>query len=305
MKAKDFTTSLLVDQSPEEVYQAVINVRGWWSGYYGEIFEGNTTKLGDEFSFRAGDGAHYSKQKLIAVTPNKNVTWLITESNLSFLEKTDEWTGTQVIFNIEKKGNQTLLTFTHEGLTPTIECYNSCAPAWQQYIDNKLLPLIKNSKSFTASIVVNQSSSVAFNAIKDFRAWWSEEIEGATDKLNDVFFYHYKDIHLCKIKLIEVVPDKKLIYQVIENQFNFIQDQTEWVNTKLVFDIATEGGKTKVTFTHEGLTPDYECYHVCNDAWTGYITNSLFNLITTGKGNANPKDKDGFNAELAEKWKLV
>jgi hypothetical protein len=300
----DFTTSLLVDQSPEEVYQAVINVRGWWSGYYGEEYEGNTTKLNDEFSFRAGDGAHYSKQKLIAVTPNKNVTWLITESNLSFLEKTDEWTGSRVIFDITKKGNKTELTFTHEGLTPAIECYDSCAPAWQQYIDNKLLPLIQKGKSFTASIVVNQTPSVAFNAIKNFRAWWSEEIEGQTDKLNEVFFYHYKDIHLCKIKLIELVPDKKLVYQVVENHFNFIQDQTEWVDTKFIFDISTEINKTKVTFTHEGLVPEYECYHVCNDAWSGYIKNSLYNLITTGKGNANPKDKDGFNAELAEKWKL-
>jgi hypothetical protein len=300
----DFTTYLLVDQSPEEVYQAIINVRGWWSGLYSEEFQGETTKLHDEFSFRAGDGVHYSKQKLIAVTPNKNVTWLITDSNLSFLEKTDEWTGTKVIFDISKKGSKTQLTFTHEGLTPAIECYDSCAPAWQQYIDNKLLPLIKKGKSFTASIVVNQTAHVAFNAIKNFRAWWSEEIEGPTDKLTEVFFYHYKDIHLCKIKLTELVPDKKLVYQVVENQFNFIKDQAEWVDTKLIFEIQETGNKTKVTFTHEGLIPEYECYNICNDAWTGYITNSLFNLIETGKGNANPKDKDGFNAELAEKWKL-
>lgn len=304
MKTTDFSTSLLVDQSPEEVYKAVLNVRGWWSGLFSEEFQGNTAELNDEFSFRAGNGAHYSKQKLVAVTPNKHVTWLITESNLSFLKKTDEWTGTKVIFDIAKKGNKTQLTFTHEGLTPAIECYDSCAPAWQQYINSKLLPLIIQDKSFTASILVNQAPSAAFEAIKNFRGWWSEEIEGNTDKINEEFFYHYKDIHLCKIKLIEVVPDKKLVYQVVENQFNFIQDQMEWVNTKLIFEISKTNSKTKVAFTHEGLVPSYECYNVCHDAWTGYITNSLFNLIEKGKGNANPKNKDGFNAELAEKWKL-
>ncbi|MEP6793616.1 MAG: SRPBCC domain-containing protein [Saprospiraceae bacterium] len=160
------------------------------------------------------------------------------------------------------------------------------------------------SKSFTATILTDQNPTTAFNAIKNLRAWWSEEIEGNTDQLNEEFFYHYKDIHLCKIKLVEIVPDKKLVYQVLDNQFNFIEDKTEWVNTKLIFEITTEGSKTKVKFTHEGLVPEYECYNVCNDAWSGYIKNSLYNLITSGTGNPNPKDKDGFNAELAEKWKL-
>lgn len=161
-----------------------------------------------------------------------------------------------------------------------------------------------DKKDFTATILVNQDQTTAFNAIKNFRAWWSEEIEGNTDQLNESFFYHYKDIHLCKIKLIEMVPDRKLVYQVVDNQFNFIEDKTEWVGTKLIFEITNEAGKTKVQFTHEGLVPDYECYNICFDAWTGYITKSLYNLITTGKGEPNPIEGEGFNAQLAEKWKL-
>jgi hypothetical protein len=163
---------------------------------------------------------------------------------------------------------------------------------------------LMENKSFTATILVDKSPATVFRAIQNFRAWWSEEIEGNTDKLNEEFFYHYKDIHLCKMKLTEAVADKKLVYQVLDNQFNFIQDKTEWINTKLIFEISTEGNKTKVHFTHEGLVPTYECYDVCNDAWSGYINKSLFHLISTGKGEPNPKDKDGFNAELAEKWKL-
>lgn len=160
------------------------------------------------------------------------------------------------------------------------------------------------SKSYTATILVDESPEVAYNAIKDFRSWWSEEIEGETDELNEEFFYHYKDIHLCKMKPIELVPGKRVVYLVTDNQFNFVQDKTEWINTKLIFEISSEGGKTKVQFTHQGLVPEYECYDVCNDAWSGYINNSLYKRITTGKGEPNPKDKDGFNAELAEKWHL-
>lgn len=159
-------------------------------------------------------------------------------------------------------------------------------------------------KSFSASIVVDKDPSTAFNSIKNFRAWWSEEIEGVTDELDESFFYHYKDIHLCKLRLIEVIPDNKLVYEVLDNQFSFVEDKTEWVGTKLVFNIATEAENTRVEFIHEGLVEEYECYAICNESWNSYIKNSLYKLITTGKGEPNPKDKDGFNAEIADKWKL-
>ncbi len=147
MAAKDFTHTLVTEQTPEEVFKAIGNVRSWWAGYYSEEFVGPTEKLNDEFSFRAGDGAHYSKQKLVEVVPNKKVVWLITESKLSFLDKTDEWTGSKVIFDISQKDGKTHLVFTHEGLTPEVECYDACAPAWTQYLQNKLLPIINTDKN--------------------------------------------------------------------------------------------------------------------------------------------------------------
>ena len=153
--------------------------------------------------------------------------------------------------------------------------------------------------------MVDKTPMEAFNAIKNFRAWWSEDIEGNTDQLNETFFYHYKDVHLSKMKLIEAVPGKKLVYLVVANEFSFTKDKTEWVNTKLVFDISTEAKQTKITFTHEGLVPEYECYNVCHDAWTGFIQKNLKNLINTGKGEPNPKDgTNEINAENIKKWNL-
>jgi len=146
MATTDFTLTLTTEQTPQEVFQAVIDVRNWWSGYYSEEITGNTKKLNDEFSFRAGEVGHYSKHKLVELIPNKRVVWQITDSKLSFLKKKDEWTGTKMIFEISGKDNRTQLTFTHEGLNPEIECYDSCAPAWTLYIENKLLPLISADK---------------------------------------------------------------------------------------------------------------------------------------------------------------
>ncbi|MEO5583540.1 MAG: SRPBCC domain-containing protein [Saprospiraceae bacterium] len=157
---------------------------------------------------------------------------------------------------------------------------------------------------FTVTIWVDQSPAEAFNAICNFRGWWSEEIEGKTDELDEEFFYHYKDVHLCRLKMIEQTPDSKLVYRVLDNQFSFIEDKSEWKDTLLVFELTPESKKTKIIFTHKGLVPQYECFKVCKEAWTNYITNSLFKYITTGKGEPNPSEGKGFNAELAEKWQI-
>lgn len=142
MGTKDFTTVITTDQSAEDVFSAIKNVRGWWSGLYGEEFEGSSEKLNDEFTFRAGEGMHYSKQKLVELVPGKKITWLVTDSKLDFLENKSEWTNTKICFEISKQGAKTQIHFTHMGLVPEIECYDSCAPAWTQYVQEKLLSLI-------------------------------------------------------------------------------------------------------------------------------------------------------------------
>lgn len=142
MATPHFTFTLQTEKTPGQVFRAINQVRDWWTGYYSEEIKGNTEKLNDEFSFRAAGGAHYTKQKIVETIPGKKVVWLITHSELSFLEKKDEWIGTKVIFDISAKGGKTQLVFTHEGLTPEIECYDSCAPAWSEYLQHKLLPLI-------------------------------------------------------------------------------------------------------------------------------------------------------------------
>ncbi len=162
----------------------------------------------------------------------------------------------------------------------------------------------KTAQSYTATIVVDKTPPQAFKAIINISRWWSEEIEGDTEKLNDEFFYHYKDVHLSKMKLVELVPNKKVVWLVLDNYFKFTKDKSEWKGTKLVFDIAEKGGKTEIKFTHHGLVPQYECYDICREAWTFYITESLKQLVTTGKGQPNAKLKSGFDAKLVEKWKL-
>jgi hypothetical protein len=143
MSSPDFTTTFLVDQTPNEVFNAINNVREWWTGEPG--IEGRTVKLGDEFTYRYKD-FHYSKQKITELIPGKKVVWLVTDSKLNFIKDKSEWTGTKISFEIAKKGDKTEVRFTHVGLVPDIECYGDCSNAWNSYINSSLRSFITKDK---------------------------------------------------------------------------------------------------------------------------------------------------------------
>lgn len=144
---------------------------------------------------------------------------------------------------------------------------------------------------FTTVLLVDQTPKQAFDAINNVRGWWSEEIEGITNELNAVFKYHYEDVHRCQMKIVELVPDKKVVWLVMDNNFKFTRDKSEWKGNSIIFEITQNGKQTEIRFTQEGLVPQYECYEVCKDAWTNYIQNSLGSLITTGSGKPNAAGK--------------
>ena len=156
-----------------------------------------------------------------------------------------------------------------------------------------------SNPNYATTFTVDKTPEAAFAAITNVRGWWSEEIEGRTEKLNDEFTYHYKDVHISKMKLIEVVPNKKLVWLVLDNHFSFTKDKSEWKGNKIIFEITEKDNKTQLRFTQLGLVPAYECYDICRNAWSNYISNSLRSLITTGKGQPNTKESD-FSEQLLQ-----
>ena len=142
MKKDGFTTSFTVDQNPEQVFTAINNVRGWWSG---EI-AGDTNKLGAEFTYRYKD-IHKSTQKITEFVFGKKVVWHVTDADLTFAKDKKEWIGTDIVFEIAKKGGNTELRFTHVGLVPAFECYGGCSGAWGALVNGNLRKLIETGNN--------------------------------------------------------------------------------------------------------------------------------------------------------------
>ena len=145
MQSKGFSASFAVDQSPKEVFEAVNNVRGWWS----ENLDGNTDELGATFKFQYKD-IHRSTQKITELVSDKKVVWHVIDSRLNFVEDKAEWRGTDIVFEISKKNGKTELQFTHVGIVPEIECYDKCSRGWSIYVGESLRSLITTGKGSPA-----------------------------------------------------------------------------------------------------------------------------------------------------------
>lgn len=133
MKNHDYSLSFTVDQTPQEAFAAINDVRSWWSGEIG----GDTAKLGSEFSYRV-PGIHYSRQKITESVPGKKVAWHVTDAKLDFVRDHQEWKGTDIVFEIADKGGKTEVRFTHKGLASHFECYENCSAAWGMLVNGNL-----------------------------------------------------------------------------------------------------------------------------------------------------------------------
>ncbi len=139
---RGYTTSYTVEQSPEQVFAAIVDVRGWWTGQV----DGTTNELGAEFTYRHRP-QHYSRQRVTELRDGRTVAWEVTESDLSFIADPDERTGTRIIFDIlaTEDGGSTL-RFTHIGLMPDVECFGACTTGWLHYVGGSLRSLITTGK---------------------------------------------------------------------------------------------------------------------------------------------------------------
>ena len=140
------------------------------------------------------------------------------------------------------------------------------------------------NKSFTATIEVSKSPQDVFKCLKEVPKWWSKDFEGSSAKLHDEFVICHPGRHFAKQRLIEVIPDEKIVWYVTESNLDWLEkDQAEWTGTKMIFELTPKENKTVINFMHEGLAPGKECYDRCQQGWNMVIKERLFDFISDGK----------------------
>jgi hypothetical protein len=138
---------------------------------------------------------------------------------------------------------------------------------------------------FNSSIAVNLKPKEAFEMISRVSEWWVKDVEGKTEKLNDNFTVHFGSTWVA-FKITEVDALKKIVWKITDCNLPWNSDLKEWNGTHIVWEVSNENGLTTITFSHIGLSV-LDCGNQCMNSWGGYIRQSLYKLITEGKGLPN------------------
>jgi hypothetical protein len=139
------------------------------------------------------------------------------------------------------------------------------------------------NKNYSTTISVPVTATQAYEAINNVRAWWSTIFEGDSQHPNDIYTVRFGETYIT-IKVTELIPDQKISWLVTDCHKHWLKDKKEWVNTSMTWEISTDNGTTQIHFTHHGLVPELECYNGCEKGWNYYIHESLYKLLTEGKG---------------------
>ena len=144
--------------------------------------------------------------------------------------------------------------------------------------------------NFNRSIKVNSSPTEVFTAITEqIQDWWSKNYEGLASKVDDQFTVRFGNtFKTMRIESIE--PNKEVVWRCIDQHLEMpegmkqLSNKREWVGNTLIWSIELRISGTDLKLIHEGLTPEVECWGVCEQGWDQSLQ-SLKSLLSTGKGN--------------------
>ena len=145
--------------------------------------------------------------------------------------------------------------------------------------------------SFTSSISAPISADEAIKRISNIPGWWGVAFSGNSEKQDDQFVIKMGGDSFFNFTVTALIPGKKIVWLITDCYMPWYADKKEWANTKLVFDVTENDGTIGLVFTHEGLTPNVECYNDCASGWTHWIKTSLLSYLTTGEGVFRPATK--------------
>ncbi|MGH9358662.1 MAG: SRPBCC family protein [Terriglobia bacterium] len=136
---------------------------------------------------------------------------------------------------------------------------------------------------YQCSIKAPISAKEAFDKISRVSEWWAKDFKGSARRPGDTFTVRFGETFV-NFKIVEAVPDTRIVWQVADSNLHRLRNKTEWNGTSVVWELSPHNGTTTVTMTHRGLVPGIECYGTCEEGWNFYVAKSLLQFITEGEG---------------------
>lgn len=127
----NYTATITTSVPPERAARQILDdLECWWST--------RVDRRSDSFTIRFNN-SHAS----FAVDPGSTAhsfAWTCTDAHMIMDGVSDaaEWTGTRLVWQIVPARGGSAVTLTHEGLSPTIACFDICCRGWQHFFETSL-----------------------------------------------------------------------------------------------------------------------------------------------------------------------
>ena len=230
---------------------------------------------------------------------------IIPPSKLVFTWNSKAVKNTAVTVELKEiDAKTTELTLTHE-FFPTEELKNDHAKGWPMCFDNlenhfkspSAHPQKNHQKDFHCEISINASPQKVFTALteqKGLQNWWTPTCSAEAKVGSKAKFNFDKTYNVMEIE--KLIPNKQVIWRCVDQYHNSpnLTKHDEWVGTQIIFNLKenTKGG-TDLSFTHQGLAEDLQCYAQCFKGWTHFIKTSLKSYAETEQGQPYASNTGG------------
>jgi hypothetical protein len=142
-----------------------------------------------------------------------------------------------------------------------------------------------SSDDYHSSFTAKSSPEETYKKISQVAKWWSENFEGSSAKVEDSFTLRFKNGDWYKIKVVELVPAERIVWDVMDAEQTWHEDRDEWKGTKIIWEIRPTHNGSEIGLTHEGLVPELECFENSKMGWDLLMQPSLLKFLNEGKGS--------------------
>lgn len=224
------------------------------------------------FEWQGWDG--YVEGRYLEIEHNKVIvfTW-----EPKFDGKAQE--PSQVSLRFEDLGGETRLTLLHQ-FNPDEATRDQHEKGWTNALDCLLEEF---AGAFTLEVTVDASREKVYESlttVEGLSNWWTQDCR--RDKEGRLRFAFGQTFNLMEVESVE--PGVRVSWRCVDQDHVGQQNPREWVGTRLDFQLSETSGGTLIQFAHHGLTPNLECYEVCEMGWTHFLATSLKSALESGTG---------------------
>jgi len=140
-----------------------------------------------------------------------------------------------------------------------------------------------SAESYTREIHIAAAPARVFGALTtEVDKWWTTSADDASVVGKSATFRFDKSYQTMFVK--DLVPERRVVWDCVEHADKALSVHDEWVGTTLIWKIEPALRGSRLTFVHQGLVPQLECYEICEGGWNHYV-DSLKDYLETGTGD--------------------